>query len=126
MTSGGSTIYTLQLKRSPQSGSKALIVGPNFQVVFTDSSAQAYLFGGGVIDLSSMQAGDSLQIRIRKKLSPTGVFTNHDLVQYNDAQPVNHPVLKIAQIPDVYGVEISFNQSAGIPLTIPAEFYVAK
>lgn len=117
----------LRGRRSAQSGLKVMAAA--YAVVYTEntaSSALAYIFMGAEINLSPMQLGDVLDIRIRKILVPTGAWVNHDELNYVDAQPASHPAIHIGAIPDVYGVEISMRQTAGILRTIETEFYDAK
>lgn len=116
----------LTLRRSPQSGTKAMAAA--WQVVYTDISSSniAYLFGGARINLLTMQAGDHIDIRVRKVVVPGGGWVNHDQLGYDEAQPANHPSVAISSIPDVYGMEIAMRQTAGVLRTIECEFYVAK
>ena len=116
----------LALRRSAQSGSKAMAAA--WTVVYTDLSTStiAYLFSGAKINLSTMQAGDHIDIRVRKVVVPSGAWVNHDEIGYDNAQPVDHPSVSIPSIPDVYGVEISMRQTAGVLRTIETEFYAAK
>ena len=113
----------LRLKRSAQSGSKAMAA--DWTVVYTESSIMAYIFAGAMIDLSTMAAGDIIDISVRKQLSSGGALTNHDALNYVGAMPVGHQVIHIAPIPDVYGVEIGMRQTAGVLRTIPTEFFDA-
>lgn len=116
----------LSLRRSAQSGSKAMAAA--YASVYSDvsSSAIAYLFGGAKINLAPMQAGDHIDIRVRKRVVSGGAWVNHDELGYDDAQPANHPSVSIPAIPDVYGTEISARQVAGVLRTIEMEFYAAK
>lgn len=117
----------LRLARSAQSGSKAMTVA--YAVVYTESSisAMAYIFAGAEFDLSSMQAGDIIDVRVRKQVTATGGWVNHDEKSYSGAQPTGHPSKHISPIPDVYGVSIEMRQTAGAALrTVPCEFYDAK
>jgi hypothetical protein len=116
----------LTLRRSPQSGTKAMAVA--WQVIYTDVSSSniAYLFGGARINLSTMQAGDHIDIRVRKRVVPGGAWVNDDQLGYDNAQPANHPSVAILSIPDVYGIEIAAIQTAGVLRTLECEFYVAK
>lgn len=120
---------SLSFKRSAQSGSKVMTAA--WQVVYTEntsSSTLAYLFAGAEINLSPMAAGDTINVRIRKILVPGGAWVNHDQIAYAGAQPVTHPSVHINPLPDVYGVEISMQQTAVAValLTIETEFYDAK
>lgn len=116
----------LALRRSAQSGSKAMTAA--YAAVYTDISASniAYLFGGAKVNLSTMQAGDHIDIRVRKRVVSGGAWVNHDELGYDDVQPANHPSVGIPAIPDVYGIEISMRQTAGVLRTIECEFYAAK
>jgi hypothetical protein len=119
----------LRLKRSAQSGSYVMTAA--WQVVYTENttaSTLAYIFAGAEINLSPMILGDTIAIRIRKILVPSGAWVNHDQLTYEGVQPTTHPSRHIGPIPDVYGVEIAMQQSAvGLALqTIECEFYDAK
>jgi len=116
----------LALRRAAQSGSKAMTAA--WQVVCTDVSSSniAYLFGGARINLSAMQAGDHIDIRVRKVVVSGGGWVNDDQLGYDDAQPANHPSVAIPAIPDVYGIEVAMRQTPGTLRTIECEFFVAK
>jgi hypothetical protein len=114
----------LRLKRSAQSGTKAMTVA--WQVIYFESSTMAYFFSGAEIDLSNMQAGDVIDVRIRKQIVSAGALVVHDQKQYLNAQPVTHPSMHISAIPDVYGVEIAMEQTAGVLRNVDTEFYDAK
>jgi hypothetical protein len=116
----------LSLRRSGQSGTKAMTA--NWLVVYSDLSSSniAYLFGGAKINLSGMQLGDHIDIRVRKVVLSGGAWVNHDQLGYDNVQPANHPSVSIGSIPDVFGVEIAMRQTAGTLLTVETEFYAAK
>ena len=120
---------SLSFKRSAQSGSKGMTAA--WQIVYTENtslSLLAYLFAGAEINLSGMAAGDTIEVRIRKILIPTGAWVVHDQKSFSNAQPVTHPSMHINPIPDVYGVEISARQTlvAAALLVIEMEFFDAK
>lgn len=114
----------LRLKRSAQSGTKAMTVG--WQVVYLESCPMAYIFAGAEIDLSNMLAGDTIDVRIRKQIVSGGAWVVHDQKQYLNAQPVTHPSMHISALPDVYGIEIAIQQTLGVPRNVDCEFYDAK
>lgn len=114
----------LRLKRSAQSGQKAMAAV--YTVVYTESCSMAYIFGGAEIDLTNMQVGDAIDIRVRKQIIAAGGWVVHDISCYTDAQPARHVTAHISAIPDTYGVEISVIQSAGALRTLDCEFYTAK
>lgn len=116
----------LRLKRSAQSGSKAMAAA--YEVVYTEATVSgiAYIFAGAEFDLSNMAAGDVIDVRVRKVVVLGGGWVNHDEFQYVGAQPSGHPSKHINPIPDVYGVEISMRQTAGVLITVPMEAFDAK
>ena len=117
----------LRMRRSAQSGARAMTAA--YAVVYTENtttSALAYIFNGAIIDLSPMLAGDVINIRVRKILVPSGSFVIHDVMTYRDAQPATHPAIHILSIPDIYGVEIAMQQTAGVLRTVNVEAYDAK
>ena len=124
MATASSMPPMLRLDRSSQSGAKAMAAA--YAVVYTESSTQAFLFSGANIDLSTMAAADVIDIRIRKVVILGGGWVNHDEVSYADAQPTGHPSISIAGIANIYGIEISMRQTAGVLRTIPCEFFDAK
>jgi len=126
MAGGTSVPPLLSMRRSGQSGTKAMAVA--WTVVFSDLSSTniAYLFSGSRINLSTMLAGDHIDIRIRKIVLSGGSLVLHDQLGYDDAQPANHPSVNIGSIPDVFGIEIAMRQTLGTLLTIETEFYVSK
>jgi len=123
MAGAGGIPPMLRLKRSAQSGSKAMAT--DWTAVYTESSVMAYLFLGGWFDLSTMALGDIIEIRVQKQLSAGGALTNHDLKTYNDVQPPGHQVAYISPLPDVFGIEISMRQTLGVLKAIPAEMFDA-
>ena len=126
MAGGTSVPPLLSMRRSGQSGTKAMAVA--WTVVFSDLSSTniAYLFSGSRINLSTMVAGDHIDIRVRKIVLSGGSLVLHDQLGYDDAQPANHPSVNIGSIPDVFGIEIAMRQTLGTLLTIETEFYVSK
>lgn len=114
----------LRLVRSAQSGAKAMTAV--YAVVYTESSTLAYIFAGAIIDLSTMQAGDIIDIRIRKILVPAGAWVNHDTMNYAGAMPAGNQTVFIAPIPDVYGIEIAMRQTLGVLRTVDFEAFDAK
>lgn len=114
----------LRLKRSAQSGTKAMTAA--WQVLYIETSLMAYIFAGAEIDLSNMIAGDVVNIRIRKQVVSGGSFVVHDQKPYTDAMPATHVTVHISAIPDVYGVEIAMQQTAGALINVDCEFFDAK
>lgn len=116
----------LRLKRSAQSGAKAMTNA--YVVVYTESTVSgiAYIVAGTEIDLSNMAAGDVIDIRVRKVVVLGGAWVNHDELQYIGAQPSGHPSIHINPIPDVYGVSIEMRQTAGVLISVDMEAFDAK
>ena len=124
MAISGSTPPMLNLKRSSQSGNKAMAAV--WGVVYTESGSQPYLFIGASLNLAVMALGDTIDVRIRTKENPTAAWTNYDQISYSNARPAAHQYCSIGPIPNVSGVEISARQTAGVLRTVSSEFYDAK
>ena len=112
----------LRLKRSPQSGNKVMTVA--WQTVYSQSQAYAWMFGSGRIDLTTMVAGDHIDIRVSSRQIFGGGYVVEDLMDYDDAQPTNKQKVTIGAFVDTFGVLIEMRQTAiavGL-LTIYCEF----
>ena len=120
----GSIAPSLSLRRSTQSGNKAMSAA--YVAVYSDSSTAPWMFVSGEIDLSTMQVGDSIDIRVRKTMASGGTAIVDDTKTYTDAQPAGHQSTHIGSIINVYGVEISMRQTAGVLRTLNCEFFDAK
>ena len=114
----------LVLRRSPQSGDKSMT--STYETVYEQSDEAAYIFAGAKIDLTNMEAGDTIDIRARTKLSSSGSYGTYDEKSYTGVQPSSAKVVRITAMPDQYGVEIAMRQTAGVLRTIPCEFFDAK
>lgn len=124
VAAGGGTLNLLKLARSTQSGDK--IMAGAWTVIYAEAETYAWLFAGAEIDLSTMQAGDIVNIRIRTQNSAVGALGILDQVAYLDAQPATHPKIRIPSIANTFGVEIAMQQTAGALRTFPCEFFDAK
>jgi hypothetical protein len=124
MAQGSAMPPLLRIKRSSQSGQKVMTAA--WVAVYWESCTQVYLFAGAHLDLTTMAAGDTIDVRIRKVMASGLGWVVTDQIQYTGAQPAGHPIAQISGIPDVYGVEISMRQTAGVLRTIPCEFFDAK
>lgn len=125
MATGSSSPPMLRLKRSTQSGSVAMAAAAAWVVAYTESCPMAYLFAGAEIDLSTMVAGDSIDIRVRKQVVSAGGWVVHDQTNYLNAPPATHVTVHINPIPDVFGIEICARQNVGALKTLIGEYYSA-
>jgi len=114
----------LKLKRSPQSGWK-LMTG-SYIPVYEESHTVAYVFAGGKIDLSPMEAGDAVDVRVRTKLEGGDSYKTLWEKPYSGVQPDDRKVIKLSAMPDNYGLEVSMRQTAGTLKYILCEFFDAK
>ena len=114
----------LKLQRSPQSGWK-LMTG-SYAPVYEESHAVAYIFCGGKVDLSPMEAGDVIDIRVRTKLEGGGSYKTMWENSYSGLQPDYRKVIRLSAMPDNYGLEVSMRQTAGTLKNILCEFFDAK
>ena len=114
----------LKLERSPQSGWK-LMTG-SYAPVYEESHSVAYIFAGGKVDLSPMEAGDVVDVRVRTKLEGGGDYKTLWKQSYSGVQPEDRKVIRLSAMPDNYGLEISMRQTAGTMKYILCEFFDAK
>ncbi len=114
----------LKLERSPQSGWK-LMTG-SYAPVYEESNSVAYIFAGGKVDLSPMEAGDVVDVRVRTKLEGGGDYKTMWEKSYSGVQPDDRKVIKLSAMPDNYGLEVSMRQTAGTLKYILCEFFDAK
>ena len=114
----------LKLQRSPQSGWK--LMTSSYAPVYEESHAVAYIFCGGKIDLSPMEAGDVIDIRVRTKLEGGDSYKAVWHSAYSGVQPDDRKVIKLSAMPDNYGLEVSIRQTAGTLKYILCEFFDAK
>jgi len=114
----------LKLKRSPQSGWK-LMTG-SYTPVYEESHIVAYVFCGGKIDLSPMEAGDVIDVRVRTKLEGGDSYKTMWENSYSNVQPDDRKVIRLSAMPDNYGLEVSMRQTAGTLKYILCEFFDAK
>ena len=95
----------LKLERSLQSGWK--LMSSSYAPVYEESHTVAYLFCGGKIDLSPMEAGDVVDIRVRTKLEGGDTYKTIWKGSYSGVQPEDRKVIRLSAIPDNYGFEVS-------------------
>jgi len=114
----------LKLERSPQSGWKLMTA--SYVPVYEESNSVAYIFAGGKIDLSPMEAGDVIDIRVRTKLEGGDTYKTTWKQSYSGVQPDDRKVIRLSAMPDNYGLEVSMRQTAGTLKYILGEFFDAK
>lgn len=107
----------LILTRSPQSGSKVMpdAAGTNL-TCYEGLDLYPYIFSGGDVDLTNMQAGDTVIIEVHKLLQQIGgVYTLEYATTYNNvqAQPIKH----IGAEPNIYGARIRARQTPTMSAT---------
>jgi len=114
----------LKLERSHQSGWK--LMSGSYTPVYEESHTVAYIFAGGKIDLSPMEAGDVVDIRVRTKLESGDSYKTIWEKSYSGVQPDDRKVIKLSAMPDNYGLEVSIRQTTGTLKYILCELFDAK
>lgn len=114
----------LKLERSPQSGWKLMTA--SYTPVYEESHSVAYIFAGGKVDLSPMEAGDVVDVRVRTKLEGGGSYKTMWEKSYSGVQPDDRKVIRLSAMPDNYGLEVSMRQTAGTLKYILCELFDAK
>jgi len=114
----------LELRRSAQSNNYTMTAA--WQEVYAESAESAFIFGGSNINLTNMEAGDVVDVRVRYRLQLGGTDVNEDLMTYNGVQPASNKIAHVGVNCTVYGVDISMRQTAGTLRSLYCEFYDAK
>lgn len=76
----------------------------------------------GYIDLSPMQTGDTIEVRVYVKINLTGIYIQYNIDTYTDSQTPNYLVY-IPTLPSDLGWEITAKQTAGTVRTLDWRFY---
>ena len=114
----------LKLRRSTQSGDKVMTA--DYAAVYEEKAESAYIFAGAKIDLTNMQAGDTIDVRVRTKLKDGGSYVALAEDSYTGLQSDSKKAIRVTAILDNYGLEIAMRQTAGPLRVIPCEFFDAK
>ncbi len=114
----------LKLRRSTQSGDKVMTA--DYAALYEEKAEVVYIFAGAKIDLTNMQTGDTIDVRVRTRLKDGGSYVTLDEKSYTNVQPDTKKAIRITAMPDNYGVEIAMRQTAGPLRVIPCEFFDAK
>lgn len=126
MASGSSIAPVMRYSRSNQSQNYAMRIGAWVTVYSEWGSQQPFLFAGCSIDLSNMQAGDTIVIRATKQLVSGGGYILHDQMSYSGAQPASAPAISIPLITaSLYGIMIEMRQTAGVARNVFVETFDA-
>jgi hypothetical protein len=75
----------------------------------------------GWIDLSPMQSGDTVVVRMYIKPTATGGYVKYAEETYSDAQTM--PALHIVTLPAKYGIKLTMQQTAGTNRTFTYLFF---
>jgi hypothetical protein len=75
----------------------------------------------GWIDLSPMENGDVVVIRMYIKPTATGDYVKYAEETYSDAQPL--PALRVVTLPARYGIKLTMQQTAGTYRTFTYLFF---
>ena len=98
----------------------------DYAAVYEEKAEGAYVFTGAKVDLTNMQAGDTIDVRVRTKLKDGGSYVALDEKSYADVQPDGKKAIRITAMLDNYGLEIAMRQTTGPLRVIPCEFFDAK
>ena len=118
---------TLDLARSPQSGSTTTD-GTEQDLYNTDDDPFAFYFGIGNVDLSLMQAGDTVVFKVYIKNVSGGAFfkiSNDAANTYTGAQ-TDPAGIEFGPRYNQFGIQITIQRTGGGDRAYPAEFFDAK
>ena len=89
-----------------------------FEVTDYKNFVEAY------VDLTNMQAGDSVTVREYMKIVSGGAYVLYGTETYTDAQTIN--LLWITPKPNNYGIKFTMQQTAGVNRTFPYAVFREK
>jgi len=108
-------------ENAPLRGSK-LMTGAEDMVVEVDRTAAPAVFHlEGAIDLTPMQAGDTIKIRELMMIKAAGVYVKYAEETYSGVQAI--PLQELVTKPASYKLKVTIEQTAGVMRTFDYEFF---
>jgi hypothetical protein len=118
----------LDLARSPQSGTTTM-TGAEL-TLYEETSANPFAFLGGFVDLTNMQAGDTIVLKVYVKIKSGGAYRQWSDDAVNTYTGVQTVAIKHFNGPgDIYnldGFKVTCTQSAGVNRDVDHSWYDAK
>ena len=115
----------LELTPSTQSGLKTMPdAAGTWLVCYEEDQGYTWLFAGADIDLTAMQAGDTVEIAWDRRMESGGAYVLGPLNTYNGAQ--TNPWKHIEAESNLYGMRIRAHQTAGVARSFYMEFSEGK
>lgn len=75
----------------------------------------------GYIDLSPMDGGDTMVLRLYARVKKNGAWSKYGEEVYSDAQSL--PLVYITPKPETHGMRVTIQQTSGLSRTLDYEFF---
>lgn len=89
--------------------SEGTLIADGTEQTLAELLTTGYLSGN--VDLSNLQAGDTVRIREYVRIKSGGDYKLYDYADYSGVQ--SRPAMYVARLPSKYGVKITLQQTAG-------------
>lgn len=89
--------------------------------VLVEKTDNKFGFLDGYVDLTPMQAGDTIVVRESMQIKSGGSYVKYAEETYNDVQSI--PLLHVTTKPARYQIKVTAQQTAGTNRTLDVEFY---
>jgi hypothetical protein len=114
---------TFTVSRYANSG--AITLAAYEQWLYQDSAAEPFMFGGGIIDLSNLQAGDKVTVKLWACLYSGDSYRIIGQVNLSGPLTLNSK-LEFGSMYNRYGVKVGIMQTAGSYRSVQHEWFLAK
>ncbi len=105
-----------------RSEASILADGTEQELYINDAPADNWILDNIKLDLSVLQAGDSVTIRFYARMVAAGAYKLFDTQSFSDVQAV--PAILVTGLANRYGLKITFQQTAGTYRTFVTEAMV--
>ena len=96
------------------------------QILYQDScSGEPFLFGGGIVDLSNLHAGDKVTVKLWAMLYSGDTFRIVGQVKISGPLTLNTDLV-FSPMYNQYGVKVGIIQTAGSPRSVRHEWFDAE
>lgn len=109
----------LDFAENPDSGT--LTADGTEQTIYDEADTVPWMFEGGKVDLTNMQAGDTVVLRKYARIIAGGGLILEDTNTYNGAQAV--PLVTFERQANIYGVRVTLEQTAGVNRTYVHQWF---
>ncbi len=126
MVEGSGTIRRTPV-RSDQSGT--ITADGTEQILFEKAESSPWILDSGNVDLSNLQSGDQIYVRMYKKIADGGNYLligPDTLNKYSDGLRDGWNIIEYSKISNVYGIKVTLEQIEGTYRDFDHEWWVIE